>query len=200
LYKSLFKPLIDGIAAVTGLLVLSPLLLVVIILLCFANNGHPFFFQQRPGKNGKIFSLIKLKTMNEKSDDQGNLLPDELRLTGIGKFIRKTSLDELPQLWNVIIGDMSLVGPRPLLVEYLTLYNEKHKRRHEVKPGITGFAQVNGRNKLTWEQKFDYDVWYVENVSLRTDLKIIGLTIKKWVTAKDINSDTNATMERFTGI
>lgn len=138
--------------------------------------------------------------MNEKKDAQGNLLPDAQRLTGLGKFIRKTSLDEIPQLWNVIKGDMSLVGPRPLLVEYLALYNERHARRHEVKPGITGMAQVNGRNKLSWEQKLDYDLWYVENISWRTDTRIVILTFKKWLKAEDINSNTNATMERFTGI
>ncbi|MEP7377733.1 MAG: sugar transferase [Chitinophagaceae bacterium] len=200
MYKFFFKPFIDTIAALVGLLILSPVLFILILLLCINNNGHPFFFQQRPGKNGKIFRLVKLKTMNEKKDAQGNLLPDAQRLTGLGKFIRKTSLDEIPQLWNVIKGDMSLVGPRPLLVEYLALYNERHARRHEVKPGITGMAQVNGRNKLSWEQKLDYDLWYVENISWRTDTRIVILTFKKWLKAEDINSNTNATMERFTGI
>lgn len=185
--------------ALVGLLILSPLFLIVILLLLIANNGRPFFLQKRPGKNGKIFKVIKFKTMNDKKDLKGNLLPDADRLTGVGKFIRKTSLDEIPQLLNVIKGDMSLVGPRPLLVEYLPLYNKQQKRRHEVKPGITGWAQVNGRNAISWEQKFEYDVWYVDHLSFFLDVKIIWLTFKKVFKSEGINSDTAATMEKFKG-
>lgn len=167
--------------------------------LFFLNNGKPFFIQPRPGKNEKIFKLIKFKTMNDKRDKLGYLLPDEKRLTVVGKFVRKTSLDEIPQLINVIKGDMSLVGPRPLLVEYLPLYNEEQKRRHEVKPGITGWAQVNGRNAISWEEKFKYDVWYVDHLSFILDLKILLLTIKKVFKREGISSTNAATMERFTG-
>jgi lipopolysaccharide/colanic/teichoic acid biosynthesis glycosyltransferase len=163
------------------------------------NDGHVFFFQLRPGLNGKIFKVIKFKTMNDRRDSTGQLLPDADRLTALGKFIRKTSLDEIPQLLNVIKGDMSLVGPRPLLVEYLPLYNETQKRRHNVKPGITGWAQVNGRNAISWSQKFAYDIYYVDNVSLMMDIKILFLTVKKVFVSEGINSATSVTMEKFTG-
>ncbi len=169
------------------------------LLLLIANNGKPFFLQQRPGKNEKIFTVIKFKTMNDKKDENGNLLPDEERLTTIGKFIRKTSLDEIPQLLNVIKGDMSLVGPRPLLVEYLPLYNEFEKRRHEVKPGITGWAQVNGRNAISWQQKFEYDVWYVDHLSFGLDMKILFMTFVKVFKSEGINAAGSATMEKFKG-
>lgn len=187
-----------GIALV-ALALTSPIFLMVAFGLFFANRGKPFFFQKRPGKNGRIFSIVKFKTMNDKKDAGGNLLPDADRLTPVGSFVRKTSLDEIPQLLNVLKGDMSLIGPRPLLVEYLPLYNERQKRRHEVRPGITGWAQVNGRNAISWEQKFEYDVYYVDNLSLTLDLKIIYLTILKVFKSEGINSEGSATMEKFTG-
>jgi undecaprenyl phosphate N,N'-diacetylbacillosamine 1-phosphate transferase len=199
MYKNFFKPTLDFLVALIGLLVLSPIFLFVMIALAIANNGKPFFFQRRPGKNEKIFSIIKFKTMNDKKDEQGNLLSDAERLTPIGAFVRKTSLDEIPQLINVLKGDMSLIGPRPLLVQYLPLYNEYQKRRHEVRPGITGWAQVNGRNAISWEQKFEFDVWYVDNVSLSLDFKILMKTIQKVFKQEGINSDSSATMEYFTG-
>jgi undecaprenyl phosphate N,N'-diacetylbacillosamine 1-phosphate transferase len=199
MYKSVFKPVLDFLVALIGLLVLSPIFLFVMIALTIANNGKPFFFQKRPGKNEKIFSIIKFKTMNDKKDEQGNLLSDAERLTPIGAFVRKTSLDEIPQLINVLKGDMSLIGPRPLLIQYLPLYNAQQKRRHEVKPGITGWAQVNGRNAIRWTQKFEYDVWYVDNVSLSLDFKILMKTIQKVFKQEGINSDSSATMEYFTG-
>ena len=171
----------------------------MIILLAFANNGKPFFFQKRPGKNGKIFTIIKLKSMNDKTDKNGELLPDIQRITKIGKFVRNSSLDELLQLFNVLVGDMSIVGPRPLLVEYLSRYNEVEKRRHLVKPGVTGWAQVNGRNTINWEEKFKYDVWYVDNISLKIDLKIIFMTIKKVLKKEDISASAEVTMEEFMG-
>jgi lipopolysaccharide/colanic/teichoic acid biosynthesis glycosyltransferase len=199
LYKCFFKPLIDFHGAMIGLLLLSPVLLVAILLLLIVNKGKPFFFQKRPGKNRRIFKVIKLKTMNDNKDAFGNLLPDAERLTGIGKFIREMSLDEVPQLLNVIKGDMSLVGPRPLLVQYLPLYNERQARRHEVKPGITGLAQVNGRNTISWEQKFEYDTWYVEKMSFELDMKIICQTLLKVLKKEGINSESSVTMERFSG-
>jgi undecaprenyl phosphate N,N'-diacetylbacillosamine 1-phosphate transferase len=199
MYQKLLKPLLDFLFAVLLFLILSPLLILCTVLLLFANSGRPFFLQQRPGKNEKIFTLIKFKTMSDKKDAEGNLLPDEKRLTTIGKFIRKTSLDELPQLLNVIKGDMSLVGPRPLLIEYLPLYNQFEKRRQEVKPGITGWAQVNGRNAISWRQKFEYDVWYVDHLSFGFDVKILLLTLKKILQAKGISAEGFATMEKFTG-
>ena len=167
MYKNFFKPILDVLCAIVAFAISSPLFLICTVLLFFANAGKPFFFQLRPGKNDVIFKLVKFKTMTDKKDLQGNLLSDEERLTAIGKFIRKTSLDELPQLLNVIKGDMSFVGPRPLLIEYLPLYNSSQQKRHLVKPGITGWAQVNGRNSISWKQKFEYDVWYVNHVSLQ---------------------------------
>ena len=177
MYKTVLKSIFDFILALVILIIASPFFVICTLLLLIANNGRPFFLQNRPGKNEKIFTLIKFKTMNDKKDKNGNLLSDEVRLTGIGKFIRKTSLDELPQMLNVIKGDMSLVGPRPLLVEYLALYNQFEKRRHEVKPGITGWAQVNGGKLITPEEKNALDAWYVRNASWWLDLKIIGKTI-----------------------
>jgi lipopolysaccharide/colanic/teichoic acid biosynthesis glycosyltransferase len=199
MYKSTFKRTIDFLGAFIGLLLLSPLLLFVIIGLTIANSGKPLFFQLRPGKNGKIFRIVKFKTMNDKKDNEGNLLPDAKRLTKIGSFVRKTSMDELPQLFNVLKGEMSLIGPRPLLPEYLPLYSKEQNRRHEVKPGITGWAQVNGRNAISWEDKFKYDVWYVNNASFLVDLKILFLTIKKVLGSEDISSKTSLTMEKFKG-
>lgn len=199
MYKSFFKRFADCIAASFGLLILSPILLIAALGLYFANQGKPFFFQLRPGINGVIFKIVKFKTMNDKKDASGNLLPDEQRLTIIGKFVRKTSLDELPQLWNVIQGDMSLVGPRPLLPEYLPLYDKNQRRRHEVKPGITGWAQVNGRNAISWQQKFKYDVWYVDNFNWVLDCKILFLTLKKVFYREGINSQGQVTTEAFKG-
>lgn len=199
MYKKVFKPLLDFIIALIGFLILSPLFIIITIGLFIANKGKPFFFQLRPGKGGKIFKIIKFKTMNNKKDEEGNLLPDNDRLTSIGKFVRKTSLDEIPQLLNVIKGDMSLIGPRPLLPQYLTLYNDFQKRRHEVNPGITGWAQVNGRNAISWSKKFEYDVWYVDNISLTLDLKIIILTIKKVFIREGISQEGQATIEYFKG-
>lgn len=167
--------------------------------LYFANNGKPFFFQTRPGKNARLFRIIKFKTMNDKKDAQGGLLPDAERLTKIGGFVRKTSLDEIPQLINVLKGEMSLIGPRPLLPEYLPLYSPEQYRRHEVRPGITGWAQVNGRNAISWQQKFEYDVWYVNHLSFALDLRILFLTLKKVVIREGINTDGQATTERFKG-
>lgn len=199
MYKGFIKRLIDFSAASIGLILLSPIFLAVTIGLYFVNNGKPFFFQKRPGKNEKIFSIVKFKTMNDKKDSNGNLLPDADRMTNIGSFVRKTSLDEIPQLINVIKGEMSLIGPRPLLVQYLPLYNEMQKRRHEVRPGITGWAQINGRNAISWAQKFEYDVWYVDNLSFQLDMKILFLTIKKVFVREGISQDGQATMEAFKG-
>jgi undecaprenyl phosphate N,N'-diacetylbacillosamine 1-phosphate transferase len=199
MYKNLLKRFLDLIIATVAFLLLLPVFLIVTVGLFLANQGKPFFFQRRPGRDGQIFSIIKFKTMNDLKDAQGNLLPDEKRLTAIGSFVRKTSLDEIPQLLNVIKGDMSLIGPRPLLVEYLPLYNEEQKRRHKVRPGITGWAQVNGRNAISWDEKFNYDIWYVDNLSFSLDLKILYLTVLKVFKSEGINSNTSATMERFTG-
>ena len=199
MYQKIFKPLIDFVLAFAALLVLSPLLIFVTIALALANSGSPFFFQLRPGKNKNIFKIIKFKTMSDAKDDQGNLLPDAERLTGIGKFVRKTSIDEIPQLLNVLKGDMSLIGPRPLLPQYLPIYNPRQNKRHEVKPGITGWAQVNGRNAISWSQKFEYDYWYVENISFALDVKIIFKTIQKVVVSEGINSANMATTEPFNG-
>ncbi len=199
MYRHFLKRLIDFFVALIAFLALSPVFALVIVFLLFANNGKVFFFQPRPGKNAKIFTVIKFKTMNDKKDAEGNLLPDKDRLTPIGAFIRKTSLDEIPQLLNVIIGDMSLVGPRPLLVEYLPLYNKEQQRRHDVRPGITGWAQVNGRNAISWRQKFEFDVWYATNISFLLDLKIIIKTLLKVVKSEGISAANAATMEKFTG-
>lgn len=199
MYKSIIKPCFDFIIALLAFVILSPIFIVVVILLFIANNGKPFFFQRRPGLHEKIFKVIKFKTMKDKKDKNGNLLPDSERITALGQFIRKTSLDEIPQLLNVIKGDMSLVGPRPLLVEYLPLYNKQQKKRHDVKPGITGWAQINGRNAISWEKKFDLDVWYVDHLSFALDIKIFFLTIKKVFISEGISSATAVTMEKFTG-
>lgn len=180
-------------------MVALPILLICILMLLIANRGKIWFTQPRPGRNGRIFTVVKFKTMTDECDAHGHLLSDEKRLTAIGKFIRKTSLDELPQLFNVLKGDMSFVGPRPLLVEYLPLYSAEQARRHEVKPGITGWAQVNGRNTVSWPKKFAYDVWYVEHISLGLDLKILFLTVLKVFKAEGISSETSVTMEKFRG-
>ena len=199
MYKLFFKRILDFMLALFGLMLLSPLLVLVTIALYFANEGKPFFFQLRPGLSGFIFKIIKFKTMNDKKDLAGNLLSDAERLTKMGSFVRKTSLDEIPQLLNVIKGDMSLIGPRPLLPEYLPLYNVVQQKRHAVTPGITGWAQVNGRNAISWKQKFEYDVWYVDHISLFLDLKILFLTVKKVLVREGINTENTATTERFYG-
>lgn len=199
MYRLFFKRVIDLLASGLGLLILSPVILLLILIITLSNRGTPFFFQQRPGRNGHIFRVIKFKTMNDRRDENGNLLPDKDRLTGIGKFIRSTSLDELPQLINVFKGDMSLIGPRPLLVKYLPLYNARQARRHEVRPGITGWAQVNGRNAISWEQKFEFDVWYVDHLSLLVDIRILWMTILKVVKRDGISADNSATMHPFAG-
>ncbi|GGW87289.1 sugar transferase [Salegentibacter mishustinae] len=199
MYKHFFKKILDFFIAFTALLVLSPLLIPITVLLALANNGKPFFFQKRPGKNGRIFSIIKFKTMTDEKDENGDLLPDEKRLTAVGKFVRKTSIDEIPQLINVLKGNMSLIGPRPLLPQYLSLYSERQRKRHDVKPGITGWAQVNGRNAISWTKKFEYDVWYVENLSFGLDVRIIFKTIKKVVVSEGINTANMATTEAFNG-
>ncbi len=198
MYSLFFKRLIDVTAAVLVLIFFSPLFVGVYLLLMLSQNSA-FFTQDRPGKNGKVFKLIKFKTMSDKRDAQGNLLPDAERLTKVGKWVRSTSLDELPQLINVLKGDMSLIGPRPLLIKYLPLYSETQKRRHEVKPGITGWAQVNGRNAISWNKKFEYDVWYVDHLSFLLDCKIVWRTIKKVIIREGISSDTSVTMEPFKG-
>lgn len=198
-YSLLMKPALDFIISLLGLVILSPVFLMVTVILAVTNKGKSFFFQSRPGKNGKIFRVIKFKTMNDAKDTEGNLLPDADRLTPIGKFVRKTSLDEIPQLLNVIKGDMSLVGPRPLLVEYLPLYNKEQARRHEVRPGMTGWAQVNGRNAISWEEKFRLDVWYVENMSFTVDIKILFLTVWNVLKREGISQAGQATMEFFKG-
>ena len=189
----------DILCAFLGLVILSPLFLGVWVGLFIANNGKPFFYQRRPGKGERIFTIVKFKTMNDKRDANGQLLPDAKRLTTVGSFVRKTSLDELPQLLNVLKGDMSFVGPRPLLPEYLPLYNETQRKRHNVKPGITGWAQVNGRNAISWEQKFEYDLWYVERISLQLDLKILFMTIKKVFKSEGISGVGQATVDYFKG-
>ena len=199
MYKNYFKRLFDFLFAVTAFTILSPVFLLITLFLFIANDGKPFFFQQRPGKNDKIFRVIKFKTMNDKKDAQGNLLPDADRLTKVGSFVRKTSLDEIPQLLNIIKGDMSLIGPRPLLIEYLPLYSKEQARRHEVRPGLTGWAQVNGRNAISWQKKFEYDVWYVDQISFGLDVKIFFMTILKVFKSEGINVSENVTMEFFNG-
>ena len=200
MYKNYLKRIIDFIFVLVILLITSPLILVVIICLAYNNKGYGVFFtQERPGLNEKIFKIIKFKTMTDECDDLGNLLPDSQRLTTIGKFIRSTSLDELPQLINVLKGDMSIIGPRPLLPQYLPLYSAEQARRHKVRPGITGWAQCHGRNAITWTEKFKLDVWYVDNISFWTDVKIVFITAKKVLFREDINSATAATMDYFDG-
>jgi lipopolysaccharide/colanic/teichoic acid biosynthesis glycosyltransferase len=198
-YKRFLKPLTDFLIALVACLFLSPLFLIIALLLFIANRDNPFFFQFRPGKNGKLFKIIKFKTMNDRRDSRGNLLPDAERLTPIGRIIRKASLDEIPQLLNVLKRDMSLVGPRPLLPEYLTLYTPQQRKRHRVRPGITGWAQVNGRNAISWRKKIELDVWYVENISFFLDLKIVWLTFLKVVKSEGINTANMATTEPFNG-
>ncbi len=200
MYKHFFKRLIDFILVFCVLAVIWPILLLITLWLHFANKGAgAFFTQERPGRNGKIFRVIKFKTMTNERDKDGNLLPDEQRLTRVGKFVRSTSIDELPQLVNVLKGDMALIGPRPLLVQYLPLYSKEQVRRHEVRPGITGWAQCNGRNAISWTKKFELDVWYVDHCSLWLDIKIIFITLKKVFVREGISSETSATMEAFTG-
>lgn len=199
MYKKYFKRILDLFLSCIGFLVLLPIFLTTALLLSIANKGNPFFLQKRPGLNEKIFRIIKFKTMNDRKDANGNLLPDEVRLTKIGSFVRKTSLDEITQLINVIIGDMSLIGPRPLLPDYLPLYSTEQKKRHLVKPGITGWAQVNGRNAISWEQKFNYDIFYVDNLSFFLDLKILFLTIKKVFKSEGINKKGHTTTDKFKG-
>ena len=200
MYKHFFKRFFDFWIALTALLVLWPVLLIITVWLHFANKGAgAFFTQERPGKDGKIFKLLKFKSMTDERDAEGNLLPDAQRLTKVGRFVRSTSIDELPQLVNVLKGDMALIGPRPLLVQYLPLYSPEQARRHEVRPGITGWAQVNGRNAISWAEKFKLDVWYVDNYSLVTDIRIIFITIKKVLCRADISQEGQATMEAFNG-
>jgi lipopolysaccharide/colanic/teichoic acid biosynthesis glycosyltransferase len=200
MYKQFFKRFFDFFLAFLGFIIISPVFLLLWVWLSIVNRGAgAFFFQERPGKNEKIFRVIKFKTMNDQRDASGKLLPDAQRLTKVGKFVRSTSLDEIPQLLNVIKGDMSLIGPRPLLVQYLPLYSDFQKRRHKVRPGITGWAQINGRNAISWKQKFEYDVWYVDNISLSLDFKILLKTIQKVFKREGISSYTSATMEPFKG-
>ena len=194
-----FKHFFDFLIGLLLFSILLPVFCVITLLLLISNKGKPFFYQERPGKNDRVFKIIKFRSMNNNKDNNGELLPDEERITPVGAFVRKTSLDEIPQLINVIKGDMSFVGPRPLLVSYLPLYDAEQKRRHEVKPGITGWAQINGRNAISWEEKFKYDVWYVDNQSLLLDLQILFKTAKRVVNKDGISSATSATMERFTG-
>ena len=200
MYKNFFKRFFDFWIALIALICVSPILIVVTIWLHFANKGAgAFFFQERPGKDAKIFKVVKFKTMTDERDENGNLLPDEDRLTKVGKFVRSTSLDELPQLFNVLKGDMALIGPRPLLVQYLSLYSKEQARRHEVRPGISGWAQCHGRNNISWAKKFELDVWYVDHVSLLTDLKVIWITVMKVLKRADISQEGQATMEAFNG-
>jgi lipopolysaccharide/colanic/teichoic acid biosynthesis glycosyltransferase len=200
MYKNFFKRFFDFWISLIVLIIISPILLIVTIWLHFANKGAgALFFQERPGKDAKIFKVIKFKTMTDERDAEGNLLPDEARLTKVGKFVRSTSIDELPQLINVLKGDMALIGPRPLLPQYLPLYSPEQARRHEVRPGISGWAQCHGRNAISWTEKFKLDVWYVDHVSLMTDLKVIWITIMKVLKRADISQAGNATMEAFNG-
>ena len=200
MYKHFFKRFFDFCISLIALICISPIFLVITIWLHFANKGAgAFFFQERPGKDGKIFKVIKYKTMTDERDTNGNLLPDEVRLTKVGKFVRSTSIDELPQLINVLKGDMALIGPRPLLPQYLPLYSPEQARRHEVRPGISGWAQCHGRNAISWTEKFKLDVWYVDHVSLMTDLKVIWITIMKVLKRDGISHEGNATMEAFNG-
>lgn len=200
MYQRFFKRAVDVSVTLLGLVVLCPVLLVITLVLTVANKGAgPFFTQKRPGRYGRIFRVVKFKTMTDERDERGNLLPDAVRLTPVGKFVRSTSLDELPQLLNVLKGDMALVGPRPLLPQYLPLYSKEQRRRHEVRPGITGWAQVNGRNAISWTRKFELDVWYVDHCSFLLDLRIVGLTLKKVLIREGISQEGQATMEYFNG-
>lgn len=200
MYKKFFKRWLDFVIVLCVLLVIWPVLLVIAVWLHFANKGAgAFFMQERPGKDGKLFKVIKFKSMTDERDEDGQLLPDAQRLTAVGRFIRSTSLDELPQLLNVLKGDMALIGPRPLLPQYLSLYSKEQARRHEVRPGITGWAQVHGRNAISWTEKFKLDVWYVDHVSLRVDLEVVFLTIKKVLKREGISQEGQATMEMFNG-
>lgn len=200
LYRDIVKRAIDTAVSACSLVVLSPVLAIVTIWLHYANKGAGvFFLQERPGKDGKIFKVVKFKTMTDERGADGGLLPDDVRLTKVGRFVRSTSIDELPQLWNVLKGDMSLIGPRPLLVQYLPLYSPEQARRHEVRPGITGWAQCHGRNAISWQKKFELDVWYVDHISFITDCKVILTTIKKVITRSDISPDGQVTMAFFNG-
>ena len=202
MYRHFFKRVFDFLVALVALVIIWPFLLIVAVWLHFANKGAgAFFLQERPGKDGKIFRVIKFKTMSDERDADGNLLPDADRLTAVGRFVRSTSIDELPQLFNVLKGDMSFIGPRPLLVQYLPLYSPEQRRRHEVRPGISGWAQVNGRNNISWTRKFELDVYYVDHLSLAMDLRVLAMTVKNVLMRKDINSETSvsATMDAFNG-
>lgn len=199
MYDKCFKRVLDFFLSLCAIIVLSPILVILTVVGAVAMGGNPFFTQERPGKNEKIFRLVKFRTMSNKKDKKGNLLPDEKRLTAYGKFLRSTSLDELPELFNILKGDMSIVGPRPLLVSYLNRYNREQHRRHKVRPGLTGLAQVNGRNAISWESKFKYDVWYVDHVSFAEDVNIIIKTVRNVLKREGINSETSATMEEFMG-
>jgi undecaprenyl phosphate N,N'-diacetylbacillosamine 1-phosphate transferase len=199
LYRVYIKPFSDFLAALLILIIASPVWVLTIFLLAFANRGKVWFIQARPGLHEKIFYIMKFKTMTDANDSQGNLLPDAQRLTMVGKLVRKLSIDELPQLLNVMRGEMSIVGPRPLLVEYLSLYSKEQKRRHQVRPGITGWAQVNGRNAISWQQKFTFDTYYVDTLSFGLDIKILWLTILKVLKAEGISSEGQATIEKFKG-
>lgn len=204
MYSRFFKRFLDFILSLTALIVLFPILLILTVIGAFAMKGNPFFVQPRPGKKGKngkerIFKLIKLRTMSNAKDKEGNLLPDEVRLNKYGRFLRSTSLDELPELFNILKGDMSIVGPRPLLVKYLPRYTETQRRRHDVRPGLTGYAQINGRNAISWEERFAYDVEYVDNITFIGDVKIIFATVKAVFKRSGITSGTSATMEEFMG-
>ena len=199
MYARFFKRILDFILSLFALAVLSPVLLILIILGAVNMKGNPFFTQLRPGKDEKIFRLIKFRTMTNQKDKEGNLLPDDVRLTKYGKFLRSTSLDELPELINILVGDMSIVGPRPLLVKYLPRYNEEQKHRHDVRPGLTGYAQANGRNAVTWEDKFKMDVWYTRNISFKLDVKILLDTVKCVLKRDGISSESSSTMEEFMG-
>lgn len=199
MYKFLVKPIVDFLLAFAGLIILSPIFLFITCFLFFANRGKPFFFQDRVGLGEKVFKIIKFKTMNDKKDEKGNLLPEEERVTKIGDLIRKSSLDEIPQLLNVLSGNMSLIGPRPLLVLYLEFYNEEQRRRHEVRPGITGWAQINGRNSISWSDKFKLDVYYIDNLSPWLDLKILFLTVLKVLKREGVNAEKETFVQKFDG-
>ncbi|MET7030257.1 sugar transferase [Sediminicola luteus] len=199
MYTRIFKRILDFTLSLVAFIAFSPIFIIITIMLFITNNGKPFFYQSRPGKDEKLFKIIKFKSMNDKKDRNGQLLPDEKRLTKVGLFVRKTSLDEIPQLLNVLKGDMSLIGPRPLLTAYLPRYNEEQRLRHKVRPGITGWAQVNGRNAISWDKKFEYDVWYVNHMSFALDVKIIFMTLQKVFKGADISAANHATMEAFMG-